>query len=211
MFNIKNSIIIFILLIITTSTILFYDYLFFNKLYVFTDAGDDTLRSALPNYAYLIDTIKNGSFRFWSFEDGVGNSRFTLQEMNFDPFNILILLFNKYTVVYFLGYLAVIKILLSGIFFYFYLSKLNINNYAKIIGSLLYAFNGYTIVWGTAEFDFVTMVVFLPLGLYALECSLSNNKWVFFTLYIAFINIFSVYLSFMISIFIIIFSLFRYI
>ena len=56
------------------------------------------------------------------------------------------------------------------------MSKLYVGNYAKVIGSLLYAFNGYTIFNGTAEFEYVTIMVFLPLILYSFECLLIDKK-----------------------------------
>jgi len=199
-----------IILILTISIYLFSDFLLFKKLYIFTDVSNDTYYSTLPSYTYLINEIKSGNLRFWSFEEGLGNSRFTLQEINFDPFNIIFLFFNKYNIIYSFGYVAVLKILLSGIFFYFYLSKLNVPNYAKIIGSLLYAFNGYTIFNGTAEFEYVTVMVFFPLVLYSLECLLIDNKWAPFSLCIASINIFSIYFSYQITIYLIIYSFFRY-
>ena len=199
------------ILILAISIYLFFDFLSFDKFYIFTDVGNDTLYSALPRYTYLIDEIKNGKLRLWSFEEGLGNSRFASQEMNFDPFNIYFLFFNKNNILYSFGYLAILKILLSGIFFYFYLSKLNIDNYAKIIGSLLYAFNGYTIFNGTAEFHYASMMVFLPLVLYSLESLLIDNKWAPFALSVAFINIFSIYFTYQITIYLIIYSLFRYI
>ncbi len=199
------------ILILAISIYLFFDFLSFDKFYIFTDVGNDTLYSALPRYTNLIDEIKNGNLRFWSFKEGLGNSRFATQEIIFDPFNIFYLFFNKKNILYSFGYLAILKILLSGIFFYFYLSKLNIGNYAKIIGSLLYAFNGYTIFNGTAEFHYASMMVFLPLVLYSLECLLIDNKWPPLVLSLAFINIFSIYFTYQILVYLTIYSLFRYI
>jgi uncharacterized membrane protein YfhO len=200
-----------ILLIILISIYLFSDFLLCKKLYIFTDFGNDTLYSGLSNYSYLINKIKSGDLRFWSFEDGLGNSRFARTETTYDPFNVLFLFFNKNNLAYAFGYVAVLKILLAGIFFYFYISKLNVSNYAKIIGSLLYAFNGYIVLYGTAEFQNVSMMVFLPLIMYSFECLLIDYKWVPFCLSIAFINIFSIYFSYQITIYLIIYSIFRYI
>jgi hypothetical protein len=75
------------------------------------------------------------------FQEGLGNSIFSNSGFVFDPFNIIFLAFSKQTLPYAFGYIAVFKILLAGLFFYFYISCFNINPYAKLIGSLLYAFN----------------------------------------------------------------------
>ena len=139
-------ILLLVTLILIISGVLYKDFLLGEKLYIYTDQGRDTLNNYWPFYSYLINAIKSHQLSFWLFQDGLGNNNFSNSDLIFDPFNIILLLFNQQTLPYAFGYIAVLKILLAGLFFYLYISCFDIMPYVRIIGSLLYSFNGYMIL-----------------------------------------------------------------
>jgi hypothetical protein len=199
-------------LILIIAGILYKDFLIGEKLYIYADQGCDTLNSYWPSYSYFINAIKSHELSFWIFQEGLGNSIFSNAELLIDPFNVLLLFFNKLTLPYAFGYIAVLKILLAGLFFYLYISCFNITPYARLAGALLYAFNGYMILWGQ-HYQFATMLVFVPLLLYAYEKLITSSRVaikILFSGIIVYIAIFSLYFFYMISIYLLLYSTVRW-
>jgi len=206
--NVKHKeIYLLAFLIVAIGLYVFKDFLLFNKLYVYNDVGSDTFDSYWPYYVQLNELLKNG-LPLWSFKLGIGTSIFSVNMLIFDPFNIFFLFTAKENLVYILPYIALLKILLAGLFFYLYVSSFNISKYSALISSLLYAFNGYMILWGQHYF-FATIIVFAPLLLYAFELWLKKSKWIYFTLMITLFAVFSYYFLYMITIFLAIYGAFR--
>ena len=199
-------------LILIVAGVLYKDFLIGEKLYIYADQGCDTLNSYWPCYSYFINAIKSHELSFWIFQEGLGNSIFSNSELLFDPFNVILLFFNKLTLPYAFGYIAVLKILLAGLFFYLYISCFNITPFARIAGALLYAFNGYMILWGQ-HYQFATILVFVPLLLYAYEKLIASSRVaikILFSGIIAYIAIFSLYFFYMISIYLLLYSTIRW-
>ena len=138
------------------------------KFYAYTDMGSDTYNSYWPGYSYFVDLYKSGQFSFWNFEEGLGTSVFTNSAFAFDPFISMFLPFSKQALPYVLIYAAVLKILLAGLFFYAYLSLFAFKPYAKMIGSLLFAFSGYMVLGGQ-HYPAATLMVFMPALFYLYE------------------------------------------
>ena len=206
-------ILLLVTLIVIISGVLYKDFLLGEKLYIYTDQGRDTLNNYWPFYSYLINAIKSHQLSFWLFQDGLGNNIFSNSNLIFDPFNIILLLFNQQTLPYAFGYIAVLKILLAGLFFYLYISCFDIMPYVRIIGSLLYSFNGYMILWGQ-HYQSATVVVFLPLLLFSYEQLIKGKSALIKLLFISIVSFyyaFNLYYMYQLSIFLFIYLLFRYI
>jgi uncharacterized membrane protein YfhO len=203
-----------LILIVFISGYLFKDFLLGKKLYIYADIGKDTLNNYWPFYSYLIDAIKSNQLSFWLFQDGLGNNIFSNADLIFDPFNIILLFFNKHTLPYAFGYIAVIKIILAGLFFYLYLSCFNLMPYVKVAGSLLYAFNGYMILWGQ-HYQSATVVVFLPLLLFSYEKLIIDNfkllNALFFIFLVSFYYLFNLYFMYQITIFLFLYFVLKFI
>ncbi|MCP5062700.1 MAG: YfhO family protein [Ignavibacteriae bacterium] len=133
------------------------------NLYLFKDIGSDTLNSYYPNYVHIANYLRNEGIPKWSFHQGMGQNIFP-SGLN-RPFNILIYLLGSKNIAYGIEYVEFIKVFLAGIIFYFYLGLLGLENYTRIVGSLLFAFSGYMIL-GTgwyAHSSYVTYGAFLLL------------------------------------------------
>ena len=205
-------ILLLVTLIVIISGVLYKDFLLGEKLYIYTDQGRDTLNNYWPFYSYLINAIKSHQLSFWLFQDGLGNNIFSNSDLIFDPFNIILLLFNQQTLPYAFGYIAVLKILLAGLFFYLYISCFDIMPYVRLIGSLLYAFNGYMVIWGQ-HYQSATVVVFLPLLLFSYEQLIKSRLKLInllFIFLISFYYAFNLYSIYQISIFLFIYIIIRF-
>ncbi|MBM4310596.1 MAG: YfhO family protein [Deltaproteobacteria bacterium] len=163
-----KHIILLIVLVALLCSVVYGGFLSGRKFYAYTDVGSDTYNNYWPAYSYFVDVYKTGTFGFWNFEEGLGTSIFTNSDLVFDPFILLFLPFDKTTLPFVLVYAAVLKILLAALFFYIYLSQFSIQPYAKMIGALLYAFNGYMILTGQ-HYHAATLMVFMPAYLYLYE------------------------------------------
>ncbi len=181
------------------------------KFYAYTDMGSDTYNSYWPCYSYFVDVYRSGQFSFWNFEEGLGTSVFTNSEFAFDPFIIMFLPFGKQTLPYVLVYAAVLKILLAGLFFYAYLSLFAFHPYAKMIGSLLFAFNGYMVLSGQ-HYPAATLMVFMPVLLYLYERLALRPTRLIAVMFVATVSaflVFSIYYVYMVCLLMPLYVVFR--
>jgi uncharacterized membrane protein YfhO len=102
-----------------------------------------------------------------------------------DPFNQLLFLLGKDNLPYGLAYMEVLKIVLTTLLFFKYLEKLKLNNFVKIIGSLLFAFGGWMILGTSGWYVFSTQVFYFALIIYALENYLNSKNWILLTIAVA--------------------------
>lgn len=187
------------ILIILSCLFIYLRFILGNSFFMFEDIGSDTSSQYVMWYSSIADQIRLGTFSFWDFKNGFGAN--IIAEGIYDPFQLIICLFGAIfgstAIPHILIYINILKILLSGLLMYYFLSCFQISNKVKIIASYMYAFNGFIIVWGQ-HYAFATIVVYIPLLFAYLEQSLYNNKRrVFLVLMTAIIGIFSLYFCYM--------------
>lgn len=207
------------LLMVLISGVLFFDFIIHNRLYIFYDIGGDTRQSYWPIYQFLVDAIKEGTLRSWSFQIGLGTSTFTFFSFLFDPFLFLLLFFTRETLPIGILVVSLVKILASGYLFYLYIHLFSIRKFPAVIAALIWAFNGFMMLWGQ-HYWFASMLVLFTLLMYAVELWLrgilsGGSKVIGFRSYlfpvcIAFLGINSPYFLFMISIFLFFYVTFHY-
>ncbi len=201
-----------IALVVLLSIICLYvyrDFITLSKLYVYLDWGWDSYGSYWAWYAYLIDWANNG-FPMWNFRVGIGASVFSASNFLFDPFNLLYILSTKGMSAYLLSFVFILKIILSGSFFYIYTKAMGFTKTTSLVVSLLYAFNGYLILWGQ-HYWFANIILYAPLMLYSLEQLIQRSKWILFSLVVGLTAIYSYYFLYMISIYLVLYAIARYI
>lgn len=161
------------------------DFLSFHHLFIYTDMGKDMMLNVWPNYFHLSEYLRTSGFPTWSFNTGIGSSIFagSLHRVSLiDPFVLLLMIPSPNNMVFLMPYVLLLKILLAGVLFYLFLVQVKIAQYPAVIGSLLYAFSGYMIIYG-GWFDYATEVVFLPILLMAVESLIEDKKnWKYLTL-----------------------------
>lgn len=198
-----------LMLLIMICLYVYRDFITFSKLYVFLDWGWDSYGSYWSWYSFLIDWVRTG-FPMWTFKVGIGASIFSASNFLFDPFNLFYMFMSKETLAYMFVFVFIAKIVLSGLFFYFYLNIMGFTKKTSLIVSLLYAFNGYMILWGQ-HYWFANIIVYAPLMLYSLELLIQRSKWVMFCLIIGLTAVYSYYFLYMISIYLVLYATARYI
>jgi uncharacterized membrane protein YfhO len=204
----KYLALLFLAMVIITG-VLFTDFILHKRFFIFNSIGGDTRQSYWPMYKYLIDSITEGTLRSWSFQLGLGTSTFTLYSFLFDPFFLLLFLFPQGALPYGILVIALIKIFLSGYLFFLYINLFAIKKFPAVIASLIWAFNGYMMLWGQ-HYWFATMLVFFTFLMFSIECWLRGRNKYLFPISIAMLGINSPYFLFMISIFLFFYLTFHF-
>lgn len=139
----------------------------------------DPIDQTLPEQYNLINIIEESGFSMWSFYKGLGQQS-TVGNPNWtgDLFALLPMLDGKMLIPYCYGFVAVLKIFLSGMFFYKFLEELNVAPFTRVLFSFFYAFNGHMVCRGL-WFHYATEVVFAALLLWALERYCRGKKLLF--------------------------------
>ncbi len=164
---------------------IFKDFLLFRKLYLFTDIASDSINFFYPNYRMTSDYIRAYGLPQWSFSVGMGQC--ILPNSVGDVFNDILYLLGSARLVYGLIYLECLKIILSGVFFFLYLRCMSLSKFACIIGSLMYAFNGYMLACSAGWHLYSTECVVAAALLLAFEKYFSERKWFLLPLVFAYV------------------------
>lgn len=167
---------ILVFALLLTSVAIFAEFLFGQKVLLFTDIGSDTYYSYYPYYHLIADYIKSGQFSWWSFKLGSGGGIIGLFQMLYDPFAWIYFLLGPENIPVLVVYVYILKIVVSGLFAYLYFGVIGIDPVARVLCAFLFAFNGYTMVWGQ-HFYFASWSIFLPAFLYAIEVFLRKRKY----------------------------------
>jgi uncharacterized membrane protein YfhO len=182
----KNGFYLFLFSILFLSFLIFKDFLFFKKVYLFKDIGSDTINFYLPNWINVSEHFREFGIPTWSFKQGMGQDVFGLSLA--DPFNWIYYLLGKDKIASAIIYVELLKLLLTGVFFYGFLTLHKIAGYIKVIFSLLLSFSGFMIVGGS-WYVFSTEGVFFAGLLFALENYFKNKQWIPLAILFAFIGL----------------------
>lgn len=147
-----------------------------SKLLLFLDLGSDTYLSYYPFYYLLVDHVSQLRLPMWSFQLGMGTSIVTLYQFLYDPFSLLYYLIGTERLAEALVWVYLLKILCCAWFTYLYARYLDLEPQVRVIASVLYAFNGFLMVWGQ-HFFFASWTIFLPLLLLAIERFFREGRW----------------------------------
>lgn len=173
----KKPFIITTILLFIISIISYWEFLFGGRLYV---VCSDMYDQFIPEINNIINSISEGNFPMWSFSRGLGQ-QITVGNPNWigDIFTVISMLFGKKIFVFTFGFTMVLKIVLSGIFFYLFLKELKVCSFTRILFSILYAFNGHMICRGI-WIHYATEVVYVAFWLFGLELYYNKkNKFIY--------------------------------
>ena len=164
-----------LIMLLFACLLIFHNYIFGRDLMVYYDIGSDTKEQYIMWYNGMANMIKSGVFSGWNFKSGFGINTFQLNV--FEPFLMAIYflgsVFGPEKIPFMMVYMQIVKIVLSGLFFYLFLSEHRTRESAKLMASFMYAFNGYLMVWGQ-HYALGTIVVLFPLFLLFVEKTLRN-------------------------------------
>lgn len=205
-FFITNGFYLLVTFILLISFFVYRDFLFFKNVLIYKDIGSDTYNLFNPQLVHFTNYLRTEGIPKWSFNQGMGQNVFP-GGIN-DPFNIFLYLFEGSKISYLIVYAQLIKILLGGIIFYYYLKTIGITPYASLVGALLFSFSGYMILGG-GWYGHSSLVVYGAFLLFSFEKLYKQNSWFYFPVAVAILStdIFSLYIF---TIFLFLYVLFRY-
>lgn len=205
--NIKGKELYYLLgIILLGCFIVFNNFIFLDKVYLFKDIGSDSLNASWPYMTHTMDMLSSNGFPTWSFNFGMGQNMSTFGF--YDPFDLLIYACGKNNMIYLLVFKEILKIILSGFLFYKYLKLINLNNMSSLIGALLFSFSGYMIV-GSGWFIFSFEAFNMAFLLWSFEMFFQKNKWYWFPFPIFLIGLSRPFNLWLFGIFIILYLIFR--
>jgi hypothetical protein len=100
--------------------VVFYQYVSLQKVFVFKDIGSDTTNQLYPWLMYIRDCLQQGGLPAWTFHQGMGQNIYPTNGIN-EPFLLSTLLLGKDTLLFGIAFGQIVRIFLTGIFFYLYL------------------------------------------------------------------------------------------
>ncbi len=160
-----------------TCLIVFRDFIFLDKVYLYTDIGSDSINIYFPWLVHMTEYMKHTGVPTWTFSQGLGQNLFPFWLGDF--FSNFMMLFDKSRLPYMIGYMEVLKVILGGFVFYKYLCEMNISKYVAGIGGYLFAFSGY-IVLGSCWTVFSAEAVYVSLILLGFERWMNRGRFLWF-------------------------------
>ncbi|TMV50791.1 YfhO family protein [Paenibacillus mesophilus] len=136
----------------------FFPFLTGEWLFVYKGLGVDSLWEFWPLKDISLEWLRSYDKGGWIWELGLGTNIFSIQPHLFDPFNLILLLFSSENIPVGFLIVAIIKLCLSGILFYFCILGRGYSNKVAALIALIFTFNGYAILWSCLD---VQLTVFL--------------------------------------------------
>lgn len=132
--------------------VIYFNYYTGKAMFAYSDTGSDTIEQYVPFYCNLIGNFRDGTFSTWSFEYGLGVSLPSYQTWFFDPFNLFVvpmgLLLGDAHLSLVLVLSQSLKIVLSAYLFDHLLTRFCQTPIARVLGSALYGFGGFLVLFG---------------------------------------------------------------
>ncbi len=190
-------------IITALGVLLLRQYLFGNRVFMFSDIGSDTMYLYISQYNSIIRHLQHHDLSFWDFENGFGTNLFLYNMTN--PLLMAVYLIGAFAgtevVPYLMVYVYLLELLLAGLAAYLFLSAYRFDERAKLPASLMYAFNGFLLVWGQ-HYQFGMLCILLPLELLMAERVIRDSrKWKLLVLMTAITVMSSMYGAYMILLF----------
>jgi hypothetical protein len=170
----------------------FFDFLTFQRLYVFKGIASDSYNAVLPSLIHLSRYIRTDGIPRWSFYVGMGQNVFP-EGLN-SPFTTLLILLSPDKIPFAIAWMELLKIVLAGLCFYGYLRTIPLTRFTSLTGSLFYAFSGFIIV-GSGWFSYSATGVYVAFLLFAFEKLYRNRDGRWFPVAVALLSssVFSLY------------------
>ena len=127
--------------------IIYHQYIFGDKLFMFTDIGFDTI-SIIHPFASAAADSHIGSLNDYSFLSGLGGGLYTLLISYLNPAQILTYIVPSALLPYTYILCMYISTMLAGIYGYRIGSLFTKSNLLCTIASILFAYSGYISLWG---------------------------------------------------------------
>ncbi len=157
---------------------IFHMYLLGNLTVAYFDFGTDGKDQYMMWYNGIVNSFRNGNFSTWDFRNGFGMNTMghNLTEPFLIPVFILGVLFGPEKLTHYMVWVEIIRILFSAAACYWFLSEFEFEEKAKLLSTVLYAFNSYMMVWGQ-HYALGSAVVYFPVILLFVERVLKKRRF----------------------------------
>ena len=193
------------LLVVIAGYVLF-DFLVFEKVYLFPDTGGDSYLQFYPWLVMVSDYLYSQGLPTWSFKVGLGQNIFPADLNN--PFRLFLVLLGEERLHLAIGYVELIKFALSGWLFYSFSRILGLQPLAAGIGAVLFANTGYLIL-GSSWHGHSAFVVFGIFYIFAFEKLFTEKVWVYFPIAVFLILSRSPFYLYFLSLFLALYTIIR--
>ncbi len=179
-------------------------FLLEDTLYLYRDIGADTMNLHIPGFYAFAGYIRNGQPDLWNYANICGSSNLSFFLNCANPFLFAVTcmgaVFGEQTMVYGLLAAQYVQILLGTLFCFKLLVLYGVSNRAKIAASLIFAFNGFQILWGQ-HYGFAIYGLINIAVIYCIENYLQRKtfgKYLCIIFLTALSGMISVYMSYMV-------------
>lgn len=160
------------IILIIMSIIMFHDFLFGNKYFLFPNIVTDMIGQIYASYVELAEKLADSkNFQWFSFASAWGRD---ISVSN--PFVLLIVAFGKENVAYMLGIVTVLRLILAGSIFSAFLEYKGMSRFTAILLGICYAFSTQVFVGGCWRTQ-AELAVITALFLLTIEKYRRNRKW----------------------------------
>ncbi len=183
-------------------------YIFGGYYFISKESLGDMLRTTLPAYYMIYDTIFCGSGGLWTWRIGLGSSFFVHGSTLYDPFTYIVFLGGRANIPTMIVWSYVARIVASGIAFFCYIDEFELDYRATVISAVVYSFCGISIISGDFFTEY-TILIYFPLICLGIERWLKKKKWSLFFVAVFLNAIFAFYYFFVAGIMATVYFLFR--
>lgn len=185
---------------------------YLNNLYPFGDnpfVQIDADSQFIPVLFKIWDYLHFGGNLIYS-DIGLGSSIYAsliIQSSLFSPLNLLLLLVDRNSVIYFMGILIIIKLCLITLTSFIYINRKynSINYFYKLLFSVLYTFNGF-VIFNYFNHMWLDIVILFPLLVLNLEKIFDGKSEKGYIIILSICFIITFYFSYFVVIFILMYS-----
>ncbi len=132
--------------------VIYFNFFTGTSYFAYRDMGADTVDQYVPYYLDLVRKVGSGSLGTWNMSYGLGASFMSYQSWTLDPFCLVIvpltLLLGQEHLSLVLVIAQGLKMLLCGLLFDHVLTFYCKRPLSRIVGSVLYSFCGFLLLWG---------------------------------------------------------------
>ena len=219
--NTRKYYLLYLMLFVFMCFTAFYPFIAEGKSFIWGAGVEDGLSQHFESLAYwghylreLVGNIASGhlSLPMWNMSLGYGGD--ILSTLNYyaigDPLNLLYIFVPvKHTEIMY-NFMILLRMFLAGAAFMAYGRKMNKNNFAVVLGALVYVFCGFTFRSGLRHPFFINPMIYFPLLCLGVEKIFKKERPYLFIVITAVASMSNFYFLYMLTIFTVIYALIRF-
>lgn len=172
--NERETFLLFAIVSVALTLILFSKYLFGPNLYIFNDVGSDTITVFFPNFVQSARYFQEVGWPGWSFYIGIGTNFYPGYLLN--PFQWVFLPMEPAQIAYAIAWVQAGTLLITGFVFYRFLREAQFALPVCLIGALVYGYGGYVIL-GNTWYSHAYLIFWMTCAFLGFELLLRRKIW----------------------------------